>query len=182
VSEEDEAVSSRPRDFEDFSRGSYHRLVRRAMYLGVTPEQAEDIVQNVMVAMLRRWTEIRDEASYAPRAVLNNVKDERKDQFRLSRRLAEAGYVPQSEGAEDARLDVWEDEEWVTQVLSCLKPSQRAVMEGVLAELTSAEIGALLGTTDSNVRQTLHTARNKLRDHLAKTRERGQEGSREEVR
>jgi RNA polymerase sigma factor (sigma-70 family) len=176
-------MSSGPRDFEEFYGDSYHRLVRRAMYSGVMPEQAEDIVQDVMVAMLRRWAEIRDEASYARSAVLNNVKDERKGQFRLFRHLVEAGYAPRSEGAEDARLNVWEDEEWVAQVLSYLRPPQRAVMEGLLAELTSAEIGTLLGKTDDNVRQILCAARKALRQHLGEVRQREQqEGSQEEVR
>jgi DNA-directed RNA polymerase specialized sigma24 family protein len=62
---------------------------------------------------------------------------------------------------------VWEDQEWVVQVLSSLPAGQRAVMALVVDGFTPAEIAVRLGRSPAAVRQCLMAARRRLRETVA---------------
>jgi RNA polymerase sigma factor (sigma-70 family) len=168
----DESAVLERRDFTDFYRDWFRRLVGWAVIAGAPPDRAEDLVQDVMVAMLRRWPEIGNESAYVYRSLLNNIKDKtRNKRYRSSQddviKVVTAGLAPNAEGGYDSGLTVWEDEDWVRQVLAQLTPEQRTAMEGHLAGLTSVEIGELLGTTDVAIRKRLEDARRALKKYLA---------------
>jgi RNA polymerase sigma factor (sigma-70 family) len=160
------------RDFADFYRDCFRHLVIWAVVAGAPPDRAEDYVQDVMVAMLRLWPEIRYKRAFAHRSLLNNIKDVTGDKrYRSGRddviKVVRAGLAPRAEGGLDSGLTVWEDEGWVRQVLAQLTPDQRTAMEGHLEGLTSAEIGEVLGATDVAIRKRLEGARRGLKRYLA---------------
>lgn len=149
-----------PGAFEEFFRGAYRKLLTVAIYLGATESEAEEAVASAMEEVFRRWREIGNPLAYARKATVSNFLKSKSRHNRLIRRLIERG-----EGAghyEDAGLTVWEDRQWVAQLLNALSPAQREVMAAVLQEFRPAEVAQLLGTTPAAVRQNLLAARRRL--------------------
>jgi RNA polymerase sigma factor (sigma-70 family) len=70
------------------------------------------------------------------------------------------------EGQTDRELTVWEDQQWVRQLLESLPPMQRTVMALVVDEFTPAQVAEMLGKTPAAVRQTLRSARKHLKGKL----------------
>jgi RNA polymerase sigma-70 factor (ECF subfamily) len=152
-----------PAGFEDFFRSSFRKLVKTAMYLGATQAEAEDATAKAIMEMLPHWETIRSPLTYARRAVAHNfIKERERGLNRVTRRLVERGEVPQQEGLEDSQLTVWEDSERVKQVLSCLTPAQREVMECIAEGLGRSEIADALGKTEEAIRRHICDARRRL--------------------
>jgi RNA polymerase sigma-70 factor (ECF subfamily) len=156
-----------PLGFDDLFRDSMRDLVRAAMYLGATKEEAEDAVVKAFTEMLPRWEEIDHPRAYARHAVLSNfVKERQRDQARVALRMIERGIIPRQEGVEDAQLTLWEDDDWLDQqlrvLLDSLPPAQREVMQWAILELSSSEIATVLGKTPEAVRRNLSDARRRL--------------------
>lgn len=155
--------------FGTFFVTNYDELLRVAMYVGAEEKEAEDAVSDAMEDLLRRWEMVERPYPYVRRAMLSHFYQERtRGLGRLRRRQLERGDLPRD--GEDPALTVWEDKEWVDQLLAALTPAQRQVMEGVLADLTTAEIGDLLGKTPAAVRQNLCAARERLKALLLRER------------
>ncbi len=60
-------------------------------------------------------------------------------------------------------MTVWEDGQYVTQLLESLPHAQREAMALAVDEFSPIEISLLLGTSDDAVRQRLHVARKRLK-------------------
>lgn len=165
LGKDDASASDPSAPFEDFYRRDYRLLLKMALAVGALWDQAQEIVDQTMEDILRQWNEIRHPRAYARRAVLSHVaKQKKREQERLSRTLR-GGHLVQ-ESCQDQELTVWEDEEWVNQVLKPLSPAQREVMEYVVAGLTPSEISELLGKTPEAVRKNLQLARQHLKRRL----------------
>lgn len=173
-------------EFTAFFRASYRRLLRTALYAGAGEQEAEDAISAAMEDILCRWSEVEYPYPYARRAMLNHFyKARTRGLDRIRQRQVERGDTPRD--GVDTALTVWEDREWVDQLLTSLPPAQRQVMDGVLADLTTAEIGELLGKTPAAVRQNLAAARERLRaallrEHAAPVTEHGPVSPRKGVR
>ncbi|WP_018503801.1 RNA polymerase sigma factor [Parafrankia discariae] len=156
-------------EFTAFFRASYRRLLRTALYAGAGKQEAEDAISAAMEDILCRWSEVEHPYPYARRAMLNHFyKARTRGLDRVRQRQVARGDTLQD--GEDAALTVWEDRQWVDQLLASLPPAQRQVMEGILADLTTAEIGVLLGKTPAAVRQNLVAARRGLKAVLLQER------------
>src|SRR5689334_17743091 len=59
-------------DYDDFARAQLPRLLRYATMLTGEPEQAADLVQDVLVKVYRRWSRVGD-ADHPDRYVLRMV-------------------------------------------------------------------------------------------------------------
>lgn len=152
-------------EFTAFFRASYRRLLRTALYAGAGEQEAEDAISAAMEEILCRWSEVEYPYPYARRAMLNHFyKARTRGLDRIRQRQVERGDTPRD--GMDTALTVWEDRQWVDQLFASLPPAQRQVMEGVLADLTTAEIGELLGKTPAAVRQNLMAARRRLKAAL----------------
>lgn len=163
------AVASRqaaaPEGFEEFFRTEYRMLIGVAVLAGATPEEAEDAVGQSMIEVLARWRNIRKPRAWARRAVLSNFyKQRNRDNKRREREIKDFDLTAGSQ--DDSNLVVFEDKQWVEQVLKELPPARREVMAFLVAGLEREEICALLGKTKENVRQHLQLARKTLRSHL----------------
>ena len=80
--------------------------------------------------------------------------------------LRDRGHVPLQEGADDPGLTRLENDEWIEDVLSCLPPAQREVMECVASGLTYDEITVKLGKSNQTIRKHLSEACQRLRAEL----------------
>ena len=164
-------IASRPAappGFGEFFHEVYRELVKTAMYAGATLDEAEDAASKTMVEVMPKWNPGEPPSRrYLRKAVVHNfVKEKTRGPDRVARRLAERGYVPHQEGAEDERLTVRENKEWVTQTLECLPPAQREVMECITRGIERDEIPQVLGKSPEAVRQNLCYARKRLRAEL----------------
>jgi len=158
---------SEPDGFEEFFRASYRELVASAMIAGATQAEAEDAAAKTLAEMLPIWPVPVHPLAYARRAVVHNfIKDKTRGTRRVAWRLIERGHIPPGEGAHDARLTAWEDDEWIADVLSCLPPAQREVMECIARGIHRDEIAGTLGKSKEAVRRSLCDARVHLADEL----------------
>jgi RNA polymerase sigma factor (sigma-70 family) len=151
-----------PQGFSEFFRAGYREVVKTARYAGATEHEADEATAAAMKEVLRRWGELDDPLAYARRAAVSNfVKEKTRNLDRVRRRLVEQ-HSGTPEGREDPALTVWEDGEWVMQVLTSLPTGQRDALALVVDELTPTEIAVLLGCTSAAIRQRLHDARQQL--------------------
>jgi RNA polymerase sigma-70 factor (ECF subfamily) len=155
-----------PSGFEQFYRTAYREVLKTAMYVGATEQEAADAAAETMEEILRRWEEIGKPLAYARRAVVNNfLKDRTRGPERIRRRLAERGEVtPEAEAG--TGLTQWEDRQWVTQLLEALPMAQRVVMAFIIDGFTPAEVASLLGKNQAAIRQNLRAARQRLAQTL----------------
>jgi RNA polymerase sigma-70 factor (ECF subfamily) len=160
-----------PTGFEDFFRNAYRKLLATAMCMGATREEAEDAVDTGMIEVWRRWDEIKSPLAYARLAVVHAFYKERVKRRQSIGNPADpdelgcGGHLDES--GEDTGLSLWEDREWVMQLLRSLPPAQREVMACIVDEFSPAEVARLLGRTPAGVRQNLRAARQHLKQALA---------------
>ena len=148
-----------PQEFIRFFRAEYRRLMVTVMSVGATREEADEAAASAMEEVLRRWDRIEAPLAYGKRAALSNFfKEKERGLDRIRGRLMQ-GAEAQRDGAGDAGLNVWEDTEWVMQILSSLPPAQRDVLALAVDGFALAEVARLLGKTGDAVRQNLHAAR-----------------------
>jgi len=156
--------------FVDFFRATYRELLKAAMYAGATRYEADEAAAAAMKEVLRRWDELHDPLAYARRAVISNfVKEKTRSLDRIRQRQVER-HAGIAEGREDPGLTVWEDREWVMQMLRSLPPGQRNVMAFIVDGFAPTEIAALLGRSPAAIRQSLHDARLRLIEALQRER------------
>ena len=151
-------------DYNEFFDRSYRRLCQIAMVAGAGWHEAEDAVQTAMADLARRWHEVGKPFPYARRAVLNCVMKTKSNDKKLEHRLQERGHgVPECDP--DSSMIIWEDQEWVNQLLDSLTADQREILTHILAGLSCKEVARLIGKTDATVRQHLRNARLRLQEH-----------------
>jgi RNA polymerase sigma factor (sigma-70 family) len=152
--------------FEDLYRKNYRLLVKIAMYMGAGKADAEDAADEAMTEVFTRWRQITSPVAYARRAVVSHfLKNKERGPDRVRARLRERG-EGRHEGREDTGLTIWEDTQWVTQLLRSLPPAQREVMALVVDEFPPGEIATLLGRNPPAIRQNLAAARRRLAQAL----------------
>jgi RNA polymerase sigma factor (sigma-70 family) len=155
--------------FEELFRDAYQALLRDAIFAGGSPHEAEDAVSAALEEVLRRWDRIDNPRAYARKATISIlIKNKERGQERLRDRIIERGEYPIEQDT-DPGLTVWEEQEWVLQLLESLPPAQREVLACMVDLFPRKEIAQLLGKTDAAVRQNLCAARKSLVSYLAAT-------------
>jgi RNA polymerase sigma factor (sigma-70 family) len=153
--------------FEALFRDAYQGLLRDAMFAGGNPHEAEDAVSAALEEVLRRWDRIENPRAYARQATISNlIKNKQRGQQRIRERLIQRGDF-QLERELDPGLTIWEEQEWVLQLLASLPAAQREVLACMVDMFGRKEIAQLLGKTDAAVRQNLCAARKSLVSYLA---------------
>jgi RNA polymerase sigma factor (sigma-70 family) len=159
--------------WERFFEDNYDVLVSAGVWWGGNLEDAEDAVGYALEELRVRWHEIRNRAGYARRMVINYVTRVQKgDRDKIKRVVARTAYA--ADQCDDHRLTAYEDEQWILQLLDCLPPTQRAVMERVYDGLSYTEIAQQLGKNLPTVRKHLQWAKERLKKELRQQSE--QEG------
>jgi RNA polymerase sigma-70 factor (ECF subfamily) len=145
-------------------------LYRVALSLTRNPSEAEDVVQDVFLRVLERKHELGDIAELRPwlvRIAWNLALDRRRrirpqqmDEV-FAEGLVSADLPADQALAEAARI---------RQVLAAMERlpqrERKALLLSAMDELSTAEIGAVLGRSESSVRSLLFRARNHLRRRL----------------
>lgn len=143
---------------EDAFEDLWASLVRLAYLLCGDRDDAEDAVQTVFASATDRWDRVDDARAYLRRAVLNQVKDRQRRDFR--RRLL---HHPEPE---PVTLVPELDETWA--VVRLLPRAQRAVVVlHYYEDLSLVQVAALLGRPPSTVRSDHHRALTRLRKALS---------------
>jgi RNA polymerase sigma factor (sigma-70 family) len=153
-------------DLEAFLNEHYRYFLMAAMALGASVDDAHEAVQAAVADMLEKdaWSRLtRNPRAWVCKAVRHAYYDQ-QEKRRRDRRIE--SLHPPSGSYLDGSPNVWEDWQWVAQMLSTLPPAQREVFELVLAELDAKEIADLLGKTPATIRQNLAHARRRLKAEL----------------
>jgi RNA polymerase sigma factor (sigma-70 family) len=150
--------------FSRFYRGSVVALVSLCIQVGVPAADAPELVQELMVEIYKRWSEVRSPGAYARRVIAYRAGDFLKISSRTSARDdmdVTHRTQPLAAGLADELLVVGE-EQLVLQALGRLPPMQRAVFALVYDGFTPADIGAILNLEEATVRSHLRHARKTL--------------------
>ncbi len=156
--------------FEAFWNHHYRYYLTVLMAIGATMEDAHDAIGDVIVDMLTKSTWGRlttNPKAWVRKAVLHTYYDQQKRQRQLEREIERRRVLTPQSYVDDGP-NVWEDWQWVEQMLSTVPPTQRTIVELIIAESDAREIASLLGKTPDAIRQNLAHARKRLRANLGK--------------
>jgi RNA polymerase sigma-70 factor (sigma-E family) len=137
-------------EFDEYVAASWPRLVRAAMLLGCTYDEAEDTVQSALTRCLVKWSKVRradDRDAYVHRILVNTWQDEAR---KAARRGSPYGLDDQRPAP--AEPDVVER---LTQLelLRRLPPRQRAaVVLRFYDDLSIQETAAALGCSEGTIK------------------------------
>ncbi|MFI5546105.1 RNA polymerase sigma factor [Streptomyces sp. NPDC051815] len=151
------------KDFDDFFREEYPRLVYSVMRLGASITEADDIAAEAMTTVYVRWHDVLNPAAYAwtsaRHCYLARVRHRRHEVA-----CDEAG-LPEPWAYDE--LDLPERERAVLSLVERLPEAQRTVLRLVYAGMRTREIASELGMPEATVRSNLRHARARLRQLLA---------------
>lgn len=148
--------------YEQFYKHEHARLLGAAFRILRVRQDAEDVVQNVMLKLLERWDSIEalDVAAYAATMVRNAALDELSARP-VTEELTEE--VSPTVAAPDHSLISREYAEELARAMARLPESQqRALRLKQERGLSYAETAAQMGETEANVRQLVSRARRQL--------------------
>lgn len=157
-------MDDRTADFERFVAATHRRLLGVAYLLTQDMPLAEDLVQEALLKLYRRWRRdntIAHPEAYVRRTIVN--------EFINTRRRRSSTEVPMS--TEELPELTWSDTSPVAQVsmwqtLATLPDRQRAVLVlRCYEDLTDCEIAHHLGCTEGTVRSLAARAYSTLRTH-----------------
>ncbi|QQE78169.1 RNA polymerase sigma factor [Alicyclobacillus sp. SO9] len=139
-------------------------LYRYALFVLGNPDDAEDVIQEVFLRVLRYWDGFREDAS--PKTWLwhilkNCVTDSIRKRQRNGKRTAQLDVNLVDSGAPLDSMVEWEE------ILKVLSHKQRQVVYlRLIADYSTSQAAELLGYTAGTVRVVLHRAVSKLRKHV----------------
>lgn len=158
-------------EFESFVAGSTDELLRTGYLLAWDPAEAEDLVQETLLRVAKRWPRVRSmdhPLAYARRILTNLALDGAKRRTRRRQELN--GRPPEpSQSPLDEAAAVETRSELVT-ALGRLPPRQRAVLVlRYFVDLPETEVAATLGCSLGTVKSTASRALSRLEHELSET-------------
>jgi RNA polymerase sigma-70 factor (ECF subfamily) len=157
-----------PQPFEVFFRREYRRLVALGLALTGDRGRAEELAQDTLLAVHRRWDDLAvydAPGAWARRVLLNRARSawrRRRAEASALERYARVSEEPGVYGPEPA-LDV---ETFWSHVRRLPRRQAQCIALRYVDELTTAEIGHVLGCENATVRVHLHRARAELAKRL----------------
>ncbi len=152
----------------------FDRVARRALRLAVSitgkPEDAEDVVQSVMLRIASDPTRLAT-AVYPSLYLIQMVRNEALTVLRKRKRTKCCGELTESAACSTAAADspLWDSTAAVQTALDRLPPTQaEVVVLKVWERLTFAEIGQLLGVSTHTAASRYRYALDKLARSLAR--------------
>lgn len=156
-------------EFDRFVGDSGDALLRTAYLIVGDLDEAEDLVQECLIAVARRWPRVRSmdhPRAYARRILVNLALDGARTR---TRRRAELDQQPLTADAEQ-RIDESElryERSELIDALALLAPRQRAVLVlRYLEDLSEAQVAAALGCSVGTVKSTTSRALARLQATL----------------
>ena len=156
-------------EFERFAASHVDGLLRTAYLMVGDRGEAEDIVQECMLRLARKWPRVRGmehPGAYARRVMFSLVLDGRPQRSRRSVELVaiEPATARDTRDATAASLDSRAD---LLRALAGLPGRQRAVLVlRYFADLPEAEVAAVLGCSVGTVKSSASRALERLREAL----------------
>jgi len=148
--------------FEAFVAARSDALVRFAYLVCGNVHDAQDLVQDALVAVYPKWDQItvRDPMAYVCRAIVNR----NTSVWRKLRRLVVTADVDPGSVTPTGEVD---DRDWALSLLATLPPRQRvAVVLRVLDDHDYADVAAVLGVSETNARKLTSRGLTALRARL----------------
>jgi len=151
--------------FEDFVTESVDGLLRTAYLITSDEGEAEDLVQECLLMVARRWGRIRrmnQPLAYARRVLINLAL---RGTRQRSRRRAELAAETVEASTSSAGLELLATRDEVRAALRQLAPRQRAVLVlRYFNDLSEAEVAKMLGCTTGTIKSTASRSLAQLRE------------------
>lgn len=157
------------RSFEDFYRREYRPLLRIAWSLTGRRDLGEELVQEAMITVHRRWSTVRGldaPGAWARRILLNSCTSAAR------RRNAERRAVGRLRRADQHHDPTPPDDEFWSALRALPERQCQAVALHYLEDRSIAEIADVLELAENTVKVHLHRGRRTLADLLAPVEER----------
>ena len=158
-------------DFDEFVSQNLEWLLRTAYLITWDEGEAEDLLQECLLKVARRWPRVRrmsQPRAYARRVLVNLALDGARGRVR---RLGELDARPASAVVEESALDALaglETRAELLDALACLVPRQRAVLVlRYFNDLTEAQTAEVLGCSQGTVKSSTSRGLARLREVLA---------------
>lgn len=154
--------------FDDFVRAHVGDLVRMAYVITWDQFEAEDLVQECLFRVSRRWSSVGSMEmphAYARRIVANLAFDGRRRRSRRRLELSVSGLAPLADERSALELEAFALRSELTVALGQLTRQQRTVLGlRYFLDLSEAEVAAILGCSTGNVKSTASRALVRLRE------------------
>jgi RNA polymerase sigma-70 factor (sigma-E family) len=137
-----------PAAYEPFVRERGPALLRFAFLMTADHAAAEDVVQDCLLAVLPRWTDVAEPEAYLRRCIANRIRS-RLRRIGLHRRWERLNVdVP---GRDPAEVVSESDALW--RAICALRPHHKAVLVlRYYEDLADSDIARILGCSESTVR------------------------------
>jgi RNA polymerase sigma-70 factor (sigma-E family) len=156
-------------EFERFAVVHADGLLRSAYLMTGDRGEAEDLVQECLLRLARRWPRVRSmehPGAYARRVLFNVALDGGRKRSRRRTELP-AIETPRGAGEESSTLAAWEAWADLVQALGGLPPRQRAVLVlRYFADLSEAEVASILDCPVGTVKSSASRGLERLRETL----------------
>jgi RNA polymerase sigma-70 factor (sigma-E family) len=156
--------------FDEFVRAHVGDLVRMAYVITWDEFEAEDLVQECLLRISRRWSTVGDmqmPLAYARRVVANLAFDGRKRRSRRRGELSAACLAPLADERAALELEALSFRSELADALGQLTRQQRTVLGlRYFLDLSEAEVAAVLGCSTGNVKSTASRALARLREQV----------------
>jgi RNA polymerase sigma-70 factor (sigma-E family) len=160
------------REFERFAAEVSESLLYTGFQMTGNAKDAEDLVQETLLKVARRWHRVDHPAAYARRILINLVLDDAGRRTRQRTELQPQAGADEAADEQAARaLREVDDLAEFSWALAQLPARQRAVL--VLrywSDLPVAEVAGILGCTEGTVTSTASRATARLAEILASAR------------
>ena len=154
--------------FDEFVREHVGDLVRMAYVITWDEYEAEDLVQECLFRISRRWSAVgamEMPLAYARRVVANLAFDGRRRRLRRRAELNDSSLVLLADQRSALELDALDRRSELAVALSGLTRQQRTVLGlRYFLDLSEAEVAAVLGCSTGNVKSTASRALSRLRE------------------
>jgi RNA polymerase sigma-70 factor (sigma-E family) len=161
------------REFDTFARHCTHQLLRTAYLMTWDRPEAEDLVQETLLRVARRWPRVRamdHRAAYARRILVNLVIDGAGHRARRNSELeltADALLAGRTDTRAEQALQSVDTQAGLLAALADLPRHQRVIV--VLRyweDLAEADVAAILGCSRGTVKSTASRGLARLRQAL----------------
>ena len=154
-------------EFMQYYEKVYPQLYRTALFYMQNRQEAEDAVQDAVLAAYEKFHQLRDREKFSPwimRILVNRCRRRMKSWFRKEKDIGDISPLQEMELSEDPDFAMASA---VRQVFGELKEEERAIVAlSVFGGYTSEEIGGILGMNHSTVRSKYRRALQKMRKKL----------------
>jgi RNA polymerase sigma-70 factor (sigma-E family) len=156
-------------EFEQFAASQADGLLRSAYLMCGDRGEAEDLVQECLLQLARRWPRVRSmdhQGAYARRVLFNQVLDSGRKRTRRQQEL-EASETPASPDGDRARAGALEARADLMKALGTLPARQRAVLVlRYFGDLPEVEVATILGCPPGTVKSNTARGLERLREAL----------------